>query len=85
MISLSRRIAALRHLGPVVLLVLMAFPAEAGWIEDRADPATGATQTVIHVKLFALPDPTRTDTASRADVEVVKAFTRRFPGIFAER
>ena len=51
----------------------------AGWIEDAPD------KTVIHVKLFRLPDPSRTDTATRADVAAVKEFVRRFPEIFAEK
>ena len=63
--------------------VLAAWPdlpaARAGWVED----ADG--KTVIHVKLWELPDPSRTDTATRADVAAVNEFVRRFPKIFAER
>ncbi|NOY80059.1 MAG: extracellular solute-binding protein [Kiritimatiellaeota bacterium] len=53
--------------------------ATAGWVED----APG--KTIIHVKLYWLPDPTRTDTATRADVAGVREFVRRFPKIFAAR
>ncbi len=67
------------------LVVFLAFlflsPSRAGggWIEDRDG------KTVIHVSLFELPDPSRTDPASRAAVAAVKEFTRRFPEIFAAR
>ncbi len=53
--------------------------ARAGWIEDRDG------QTVIHVKLFDLPEPARTDPYSRAQLAGVRAFERRFPEIFAAR
>ncbi|MFH0953309.1 MAG: extracellular solute-binding protein [Verrucomicrobiota bacterium] len=58
---------------------LVAGGARAGWIEDAED------RTVIHVSLFALPDPSRTDTPARADVAAVKEFKRRFPDTFAAR
>ncbi|MDT8389880.1 MAG: extracellular solute-binding protein [Lentisphaeria bacterium] len=54
--------------------------ARAGWIEDREDGTT-----VIHLKLYDLPDPTRTDTATQAAVAVVEAFKAQFPKRFAER
>lgn len=54
--------------------------ARAGWIEDRADGTT-----VIHLKLYDLPDPTRTDAPTQAAVAVVEAFKAGFPKIFAER
>lgn len=53
--------------------------ALAGWIEERDG------QTVIHVKVFNLPDPTRPDTPTRADAAVVKEFVSRFPEIFRAR
>jgi ABC-type sugar transport system permease subunit/ABC-type glycerol-3-phosphate transport system substrate-binding protein len=62
-----------------VLVFAAVSPARAGWIEERDG------KTVIHVKVFALPDPTRADTATRANAAVVKEFTRRFPEIFRER
>lgn len=42
-------------------------------------------KTIIYVKSMMLPDPAKTDTASRADVAVVKAFTKKFPEIFAKK
>lgn len=50
-----------------------------GWIEDRDG------RTIIHLKVFELPDPTRTDASTRAEAAIVRAFTRRFPEIFAQR
>lgn len=50
----------------------------AGWLEDRED------RTVIHVKLFDLPDAERTDTFSRAEVTAVRRFKETFPERFAE-
>lgn len=61
------------------LLVAFAWPARGGWVEDRDG------KTIIHVSLFGLPDPSRTDPASRASVAAVKEFVRRFPTIFAEK
>jgi multiple sugar transport system permease protein len=51
----------------------------AGWVED----VPGGT--VIHLTLWDLPDPSRTDTYTRAEAAGVKEFTRRFPAIFRER
>ena len=59
--------------------VLCALPAVGGWIESRDD------RTIIHVKVFALPDRSRTDTPTRADAAAVREFVRQFPTIFAER
>ncbi len=64
------------------MLAGMLFPATcslAGWIEDRA----GAT--VIHVKLFDLPDPASLDPASRAGVAAVESFKQEFPRIFQDK
>ena len=52
---------------------------EAGWVEEKDG------KTVIHVLLFTLPDPSRTDTFTRAEVAAVNEFKRRFPQIFRER
>lgn len=41
--------------------------------------------TIITVTSFQLPDPTRGDTHSRAQVAVLKAFLRKFPTIFARK
>jgi len=61
----------------LVLILLSAVAVHAGWIEDVGN------KTIIHVSLFNLPDPSRTDTPSRSDVAAVKEFIRRFPKIFA--
>lgn len=50
-----------------------------GWIEDRDG------RTVIHLKIFELPDPTRTDASTRAEAAIVRAFVKEFPRFFAER
>ena len=52
---------------------LLPLHAGAGWIEDRQD------ETVVHMKLWSLPDPTHTDTSSRASVAVVEEFKQRYP------
>ena len=58
---------------------LFLSPAFAGHIEDRGD------KTIIHVTVFDLPDPSKTDTFARGEVAGVGAFRARFPEIFAER
>ena len=61
-------------------LILTATPVvRAGWIEDREDGTT-----VIHVKVYQLPDPTDIRTNIRADAAAVRAFRQRFPRMFAE-
>ncbi|NQT85428.1 extracellular solute-binding protein, partial [bacterium] len=64
-----------------LLLCLAAPAAHAGRVEDRDG------KTVIHLKLSTkvFPDPSKTETATRADVAAVREFARRFPRIFAER
>lgn len=74
--EMFKRIAGTIALGLVVFSSPSLF---SGYVEDRAGT------TVIHVKCWALPDPTRTDTQTRADVAVVREFTRRFPRIFQEK
>jgi len=63
----------------LMLILCATHAARGGWIEDRDG------KTIIHVKLFDLPDPSRTDTSTRADAAAVKEFIRRFPRLFAER
>src|ERR1051325_5146405 len=65
--------------GILVLLAICLPQSRAGWIEDRDG------KTVIHVKLFSLPDPSNTDTYNRAEVAAVRAFVQRFPKLFAEK
>ncbi len=62
-----------------ILALLSIAPARAGWIEDRDG------RTIIHLSLFSLPDPSRTDAPTRADAAVVNDFARKFPELFAER
>jgi ABC-type glycerol-3-phosphate transport system substrate-binding protein len=56
-----------------------AAPAGAGPVEDRDG------KTIIHVKVFSLPDATDISTSNRAEVAGVQAFTQGFPRIFAEK
>lgn len=69
-----------------ILLLAWLFAASSapartggGWIEDRG------TGTVIHLKIFELPDPTRTDASTRSEAAIVRAFVKEFPRFFAER
>lgn len=64
----------------LLLTILCSLSASAGKIEDRTDG-----KTVIHVTVFSLPDPNATNTFSRANLETVKLFKKRFPQIFAEK
>ena len=61
------------------LLLVLAPLARAGWVEDLPD------KTVIHLKVFLLPDPSSPDPGTQADVAVIKELVRRFPALFAER
>lgn len=67
--------------------MVLTLPVQAGHVEEILDPVTGERKTVIHVVVhdWILPDPSRTDTASRAELTAVREFVRRFPSIFAER
>lgn len=69
----------------LILFAALISPTLSGWVESIVDPTTGETQTVIHVTVFDLPDPSRTDTASRAEVAAVREFVRQFPDLFAKR
>ena len=53
--------------------------ANAGWIESRDG------KTVLHIRIhdWIFPNPGRTDTAARAEIAAIKAFTRTFPERFA--
>jgi len=52
------------------LFLLSSPPVQAGWIEDEDGGTT------IHVKLWSMPDPTRTDTKSQAQWAAVKRFIK---------
>lgn len=59
--------------------------SHAGYVERVIDENTGANKTIIHLSLFDLPDASRIDAATRADVAVVRRFAERYPSIVAER
>ena len=61
------------------LLMVLAPLAQAGWVEDLPD------KTVIHLKVWSLPDPSSPSVFTQADVAVIKELVRRFPTLFAER
>ena len=69
----------------MVLLLLALVPLCAvevragGWVEDVDG------KTVIHLDVWALPDPNNPDTFTRAEVAGVKRFKQRFTEIFAAR
>lgn len=80
---MNRQYSPLRCLVVFALTVYAMFvgpTARAGWIEDREDGTT-----VIHVKVFRLPEPTDTRANVRADAAAARAFQERFPQIFAEK
>jgi ABC-type sugar transport system permease subunit/ABC-type glycerol-3-phosphate transport system substrate-binding protein len=66
-------------LNTIVMLLLCAVSLQAGKVVE----VNG--QTTIYVKSMTLPDVASRDTATRADIAVVKAFVKKFPQIFAER
>ncbi len=51
----------------------------AGFIEEKNG------KTIIHVKVWSLPDPSRNDTFTRAEVAAVNYFKEVFPKIFAKK
>ncbi|MFH1969475.1 MAG: extracellular solute-binding protein [Verrucomicrobiota bacterium] len=76
----TRACSGLRMLvGILGLLMVLAPLAWAGWVEDLPD------KTVIHLKIWQLPDPSSSEVGTQADVAVIKELTRRFPVLFAER
>ncbi len=52
---------------------------QAGYIEEKDG------KTIIHVKVFKLPDPSRNDTFTRSEVAAVNLFKKRFPEIFKKK
>lgn len=68
---------------PFRLLLLLLFPAlllQAGTVER-----TPEGKTRITLVCWSVPDPTKTDTNSRAGYAVVKEFMHRFPQILARK
>ncbi|HMO51626.1 MAG TPA: extracellular solute-binding protein [Kiritimatiellia bacterium] len=79
-----------RHHADVIrfffIVALAAFSVRAGSVEEVLDPVTGERTTVIHLTVhdWILPDSSRTDTASRAEIAAMREFVRQFPTIFAQ-
>lgn len=63
------------------MLFFTVFPSvtKAGKIETRGG------KTTITLKLWYLPEPTRSDIMTKANYAVVKEFKKRFPKMFAEK
>lgn len=76
---------AMRRLILILLTSCWTNVAQSGWLERVHDPYTGESGTIIHVTVFDLPDPSRTDTASRAESAAVRTFVHQFPTLFEER
>jgi ABC-type sugar transport system permease subunit/ABC-type glycerol-3-phosphate transport system substrate-binding protein len=84
----------MRYLRPVLLgLLLIAWggvlasssQAARPDVETVIDPITGEPVTRIHVTVYDLPNPARTDAYARAAVAVMRQFIESFPNRFAER
>jgi ABC-type sugar transport system permease subunit/ABC-type glycerol-3-phosphate transport system substrate-binding protein len=75
--------SAIPDMAAALVLGLLCFAsgASAGWIEERDG------RTILHIRIhdWIYPEAGRTDAAARADAAAIKAFTRNFPEVFAER
>lgn len=71
--------SVLRLFCALVLLFLFSFKVKAGWIEDRDG------KTIIHVKVWALPDARATSPVKMADYAVFQSFLANFSEIFKKR
>jgi len=69
---------SLRILPLLILFVFSPLLLQAGWIEERDG------KTIIHVKPWSLPDSTDMAPHVMASRQVIKAFLKRFPKIFAK-
>ena len=77
---LLRRPLPPRRLLPALLLAALAgFPAQAGWIERSP------SNVVVNLTLFDLPDPSRTDPSTRAELAVQREFLARAPDLLRAR
>ncbi|MCF6177086.1 MAG: extracellular solute-binding protein [Victivallaceae bacterium] len=63
----------------LMLLIVMPLVVQAGWIEDREG------KTIIHVKVWDMPNPISPQTNQRANWAVVKSFVKDFPAIFKQK
>ena len=71
-----------------IVISLLALPLRAGKVESRdvvEEDGSHIRRTVVTVVSWSLPDPTRTDTNTRAQVAVVKEFVKRYPQIVQEK
>ena len=67
-------------LAAALLLAALALPAaRAGWLDQTPDGP------VLNVTLFDLPDPSRTDPATRAELAVQRAFLAAAPALLRDR
>ena len=62
--------------------LLSLLPAQAGWL---VPPTPEAPEAHVHLTLFDLPDPSRTDPATRAELAVQREFLRLAPSLLRER
>ena len=65
-----------------LLLLLSPLPSPAGWV---VPPSPDSPEAQIHLTLFDLPDPSRTDPATRAELAVQREFLRLAPSLLRER
>ncbi len=63
----------------LALSISVSTIVRAGYIEEKDG------KTIIHVKVWGLPDPASVSTTERANVAVVRQFRKAFPRIFAEK
>jgi multiple sugar transport system permease protein len=71
-----------------ILLLFLACRLQGGKVESRdvvEENGARVRRTVVTVVSWSLPDPTRTDTNTRAQVAVVKEFVKRYPQIVQEK
>ena len=68
------------RLSSLVTLALFAISSPAGEFEHLSP-----TSAVLHLTLYDLPDPARTDPATRAELAVQRAFLAEAPARLAER
>ena len=61
-------------------LLLSGLNTRAGEVQVTEDG-----KTIITVSCWSLPEPTRTDVNTRAEVAIVKEFIKRFPDVFQKR
>jgi len=64
----------------VVMFMMLGLDASAGWLE-KGDEG----QTIINLKLYNLPDASRTDTPTLASIAVVEYFKKDFSRMFKEK